>query len=187
MMSSLSDKTSGANPWKGADLWDFSLAIYDIEEVREACLAAQDQLDADVNVLLLCCWLAATGRGAVDAEDFARLSQATSIWHTEVVKPLRAARRRLSKPPGSVSRRDAEAFRDQVANIELKAEHIEQTVLTETIGRAPVVHNLEYWQRDMRQSLATYFTFIGASQTNLTESLITVLSEACRSPAANPE
>lgn len=183
-MSSLSDVTSGANPWEGSDLWDFSLAIYDIEEVREACLAAQDKLDADVNILLLCCWLAATGRGAIEADDFARLSQAASIWHTEVVKPLRAARKRLSKPPASVARREAEAFRDQVASIELEAEHIEQKVLTETINRAPVIHNLEHWQRDMRHSLATYFRFIGAPKSDLTEALIAVLSEACR--AAEP-
>ena len=178
---------SRSNPWEGADLWDFSLAIYDIEEVREACLAAQDQLDADVNILLLCCWLAATGRGAVDADDFARLSQAASIWHTEVVKPLRAARKRLSKPPASVSRRDAEAFRDQVANIELEAEHIQQKVLTETIDRAPVVHNLEHWDSDMRRNLATYLAFIGAPKSDLTETVINILSEACRAAARSSE
>lgn len=168
-----------ANPWEGSDLWDFSLVVYDIEEVRDACLTAQDRLDADVNILLMCCWLAATGRGTLDADDFAQLSQAASIWHTEVVKPLRAARKRLGAPPASISKPVAEVFRDQVAKIELKAEHIEQTVLTETIDRTPVVHTPEHWAHDMRHSLAAYFTFIGAPSSVLTEGLISALCEAC--------
>ena len=38
--------------------WEFSLAFYAPEPVGAACLSLQDRRGADVNILLLCCWLA---------------------------------------------------------------------------------------------------------------------------------
>ncbi len=43
----------------GQDFWDFSLAIYRQPGVPEECLALQERLGADVNLLLLCAYLGA--------------------------------------------------------------------------------------------------------------------------------
>ena len=44
--------------------WDFSLSVYSTEGVPAACLVLQDHHQVDVNVILFCCWLGASGRGA---------------------------------------------------------------------------------------------------------------------------
>jgi uncharacterized protein (TIGR02444 family) len=167
-----------AKGWHGTDLWDFSLAIYGEDGVKDVCLAAQDRLDADVNVLLWCCWLGATGRGAIAGDDLARVSEAVSIWQAEIVKPLRAARRRLGKPPPGVPADVSRALREAIAANELEAEHIEQAILAETVDRAAVIHDGARREGDIRHNLAAYLSFLGAPRSGFTDELCDVLSAA---------
>ena len=45
--------------------WDYSLALYGRPGVEACCLRLQDRLGVDVNLLLLCCWLAARGHDTI--------------------------------------------------------------------------------------------------------------------------
>ena len=160
-------------------LWDFSVIIYGREPVRKICLLFQDSFDADVNLILYCLWLGTTGRGQVDAEDFAVLSEAISVWQNEVIKPLRAARIRLRKPPPAVPARDAKALRERVKDIELSAERIELDLLADSLARSPVAHDQDRRRRDMADSLAAYFDFIGAPASEATIDAIDTLIAEC--------
>ena len=51
--------------------WDFSLRVYGSEGVPEACLVLQERHGIDVNVLLYCFWLGASGRGTLDDGEIA--------------------------------------------------------------------------------------------------------------------
>ena len=42
--------------------WNFSLELYAGDGVAEACLDLQERRGCDVNILLFCCWLGASGR-----------------------------------------------------------------------------------------------------------------------------
>lgn len=105
-------------------LWSFSLSVYAAPSVAAACLDAQDGHDADVNLLLWAAWLAAQGHDLMP-DELAEAQAATAPWRDEVVRPLRAVRRRLKSAPGP----DAESLRRQVKAAELEAERIQQTVL----------------------------------------------------------
>jgi len=167
-------------PWGDTGLWDFSLAVYARPAVAETCLALQDAFGADVNLVLYCCWLGATGRGHLDAEDFARLSEAASVWQREVVTPLRAVRRRLAEPPRRVAHALSAALREAVKAAELDAERIEQTVLAEALERAPVVHDAARRRRDIGHSLARYLAFVGApANEGVAEAVETLIEETC--------
>ena len=48
--------------------WNFSLEIYSGEGVAEACLDLQERRGCDVNILLFCCWLGASGRPTLTAD-----------------------------------------------------------------------------------------------------------------------
>lgn len=110
--------------------WNFSLELYAGEGVSEACLDLQDRRGCDVNVLLFCCWLAASGRPTLTAERLRTVLAASEAWQSDVVKPLRAMRRRLKDRawPGALPE-TVDAVRRRVADSELAAEHAEQLML----------------------------------------------------------
>jgi uncharacterized protein (TIGR02444 family) len=104
------------------DFWRFSLAIYAQDEVAQECLALQDALNVDVNLLLFCAW---TGtRGVVLSKaDIDAASDTVGAWQEKVVRPLRGVRRELRLLGNDQS------FRPKVKEIELDAEQTEQATL----------------------------------------------------------
>lgn len=127
---------AGGDPWPASPLWDYATALYAAPGVAEACLALQDRRGADVNLLLLACWLGATGRepGA------ARLAEARTraeAWQRELVRPLRQARRRLKAELAMMPeplREPLAAARADLAAVELALERGELLLLEEATG-----------------------------------------------------
>jgi uncharacterized protein (TIGR02444 family) len=110
--------------------WNFSLEIYSAEGVAEACLDLQERRGCNVNVLLFCCWLAASGRPTLTADRLRAILKASAPWQDEVVKPLRQVRRLLkSRPWNETLPETVDATRRRVADAELAAEHAEQLKL----------------------------------------------------------
>lgn len=72
--------------------WLFSLAIYGRAGVEDSCLVLQNQFDADVNILLWCCWLAWDHGHIADQDDLNAADKRVENWRNEVLKPLRQAR-----------------------------------------------------------------------------------------------
>lgn len=109
--------------------WSFSLRVYRRPGVAPACLALQDRLGLDVNVLLLCLWAAARG-WRLRPRTMAAAVELSQMWSTTVVRPLRGVRRAL-KPM------DKPGLRALVARVELAAEKLEQAMLHDIAMAAP--------------------------------------------------
>jgi|SRR6185437_619314 len=104
--------------------WRFSLAVYAADGVEDECLALQQELNIDVNLLLFSVWVGAE-RGINITQDDIRSADATvESWRKRVVRPLREVRQALKK-----TRADRDDFRRKVKAIELEAEQIEQAKL----------------------------------------------------------
>lgn len=113
-----------ANPF-----WDFSLAVYGRPGVPACCLALQDRRGVDVNLLLFAAW-AGLGCGIrLSAGELARIDGAVAGWRDEVVRPLRALRRR--------ARTEDDAFYRRMKAAELEAERVQQDRLFATGGFTP--------------------------------------------------
>jgi uncharacterized protein (TIGR02444 family) len=111
-----------------ATLWDFACAVYAAAGVSSACLALQQAVGADVNLLLFAAWIGAS-RGVVLApEQGRRAVSCVAAWHDEIVRPLRAVRVRLKSVP-SPAPSAAESLRAQVKVMELASERIELNLL----------------------------------------------------------
>lgn len=108
---------------------DYSLALYAEPEVENCCLKLQDRLGADVNMLLLCCWLAARGRDSLGEDVIRGILARTAPWRDQVVLPLRAVRRRLKGQPGAPFAGVTAALYKSVLAAELDAEHVVQLVM----------------------------------------------------------
>ncbi len=103
-------------------LWTFSLQVYGEPGVEAILLRLQDDWGADVNLLLACGWLAATGREWSPPLCKTAIGQ-TASWRDACIRPLRQVRRYLK----SVA--DREDFRARVKALELEAERDQQQQL----------------------------------------------------------
>jgi len=105
-------------------LWTFSLVVYAEAGVQEECLALQERLALDVNLLLLCAYAGVRGV-RFSGNDVAAAAGVVAGWHGDVVRPLRTARRALKSIAGDA----AATLRTEVKAAELKSEQIEQAML----------------------------------------------------------
>jgi len=104
--------------------WQFSLSIYGQADVAEECLALQETIGIDVNVLLFCAWLGTRGI-VLGKEDVAATSETVEAWSENIVRPLRGVRQRMK----GLYRNAFAELRERVKTLELEAEQVEQAIL----------------------------------------------------------
>jgi uncharacterized protein (TIGR02444 family) len=122
-------------------LWDFAVAIYGRAGVQDACLALQNRLGADVNMMMFCLWLAACDEAPSDLARF--LGSALKIsrdWQRTLIEPLRSTRLRLKDlaadtAGGAVDAQALLALREQVKKCELEAERLQILALAGLVER----------------------------------------------------
>lgn len=130
MTGSVVAEAVNANP-----LWNFVTWAYKREGVEKACLALQNRLNADVNIVLFCIWLSYRGAGNANLATY--LGTALKIsrdWQRDLVAPLRTARRNLKSLLGASAfaggeQQAAEALRGRIAQCELDMEHLQTLAL----------------------------------------------------------
>ncbi|MGI9258517.1 MAG: TIGR02444 family protein [Gammaproteobacteria bacterium] len=157
------------------DFWSYSLDAYSRPGVATACLALQEDLGLDVNVLLYCCWHGTT-RGLLNDRDFTTLLEFTNRWSSALVKPLRSARSWL-KDDGCdidrIPREDCEALRQRIKEAELASERLQQLAM-ESLSVAPNEDLQPDSAQGALQNIATYLRTLDAS----------VSDESCKNLAA---
>jgi len=110
--------------------WAFSLGLYSKPGVAPALLGLQDRLGLDVNMLLYCCWAGADGQ-RLSREDLKAVEAVADPWQSEVVRPLRALRRRLKGGFGAMPADRVQAYRKRVNELEIEGEHIVQNAMAQ--------------------------------------------------------
>lgn len=116
--------------------WDFSLEVYMAPGVGEACLLLQERHQVDVNLLLFCLWVGASGRGTLGDGGMDAAVSAVRAWHDQVVRPLRAVRTRMKGGMPPASGATVESLRRRIQKIEIDCEHTEQLMLAASAGGA---------------------------------------------------
>ncbi len=106
------------------EFWRFSLAVYKPPDVAAECLALQEAVGLDVNLLLFCTWLGTRGI-VLSRSDIEAASRVVALWHNSVVRPLRGVRRHIKTQYGDA----LEGLRSRIKDDELQAEQIEQAML----------------------------------------------------------
>ncbi len=140
------------------DLWSFALRFYDDAETQEHCLRLQDEFGGDVPVALCLLWHAARGR-VTEADAIRALDAAVAPWREEVVRPLRALRRKLKTEALNPDAAAQEGFRSQVKKVELSAEKVQlKTLEAATLPGRDGVAPAEA----ARETLAAYGTTLPA-------------------------
>lgn len=107
--------------------WTFSCQLY--EQVKEPLLALQNRHHLNVNVLLFCCWIAASNQGVLTKQEMKKITFAIQSWHERIVLPLRELRKRLKDNVLGL----CETIAADALDIEITAEHIEQLLMTDLL------------------------------------------------------
>ena len=130
----------GSDLAEGNPFWEFAICAYRQKGVDKALLALQNRLGVDVNMILLCAWLAY--RGSNDNLLTQHLNDAVKLshkWQLNLVQPIRACREHLKviiNEGGLVSRNREVviALRERIKGNELDLEALEILSLYELIG-----------------------------------------------------
>jgi uncharacterized protein (TIGR02444 family) len=137
------------------EFWAFSLDVYARPGVAAACLRLQDELELDVNLVLLCCWLARSGRGRLNEDDLAAAEARAAPWRREIVEPLRAVRRALKTMVDAASA----SLYAEIKHLELRAEREEQgRLLAGSLGCRSAARTVE---EDLAANLRLYLACHG--------------------------
>lgn len=107
--------------------WRFSLDVYASPGVADRCLALQDRLGLDVNLLLFCCFCAVRER-VIDGQDARALDRAVASWRSRVIRPLRGVRRASKAAESGGVAGGADVVKALLA-VELETERVEQRIL----------------------------------------------------------
>jgi uncharacterized protein (TIGR02444 family) len=160
--------------------WEFSLRTYGRSGVGTACLGLQDQVGADVNMLLFCCWVAVAGAVRLGDDSIRQALAASESWRTEVVHPLRALRRRLKEGFDGVADEQSQALRRAIQAVEIDAEHVEQLLLAASIPvKLQVVSREADRAAEAADNLIRYLTALGADMGNTQYEQLVVILAAC--------
>jgi len=142
------------------EFWRWSLAVYDRPGLSDRLIALQDEFGLDVNLILWACW-SGLYVGAMPELALRKAGDVSQRWSSDVVAPLRKARRALKFPPRQVSPEAAEALRARVQKSELEAERVQQAMLEE-IARAQTPS--DPGAKSARQNLAGYARLCAVAQ-----------------------
>lgn len=108
--------------------WDYAVDLYGRPGVAAACLNLQDRHGVDVNLLLFAVWAGAAQGVQLDGDQLNAAEQAVAAWRDEVIRPLRAVRRRVRWDGAA-----AAPLREVIGTAELMAERIAQDRLIRAV------------------------------------------------------
>lgn len=120
----------------GNPFWDFTLSLYGRPGVAPALIGLQDRRGLDVNMLLFCCWAGTAGR-VLSEVDLTAVETVAEPWQAEVVRPLRALRRRLKGGFGSFPPDQVETYRKRLNALEIDGERLAQDRMAASLGPPP--------------------------------------------------
>jgi uncharacterized protein (TIGR02444 family) len=103
----------------------FALELYACDGVSPACLHLQDRFDLDVNLVLFAAYVGAVQRQSMTPAGLEVAKRGVEDWHREVVRSLRAVRRRLKTGPTPAPNDETTRLRRKVQQAEIDAEMIE--------------------------------------------------------------
>jgi uncharacterized protein (TIGR02444 family) len=170
-----------------SQLWDFVTKLYSAASVEEACLSLQDRRGLDVNLVLFCIWVAASGRGTLTDAEMTAGIEASVVWQSQVVAPLRHVRRYLKGPIAPADGRLGAELARYISESELYSEHMEVQILSEIVVR-PATGSFDMQERgqEAARNLEAYVNRMIEDVDNEDRSaLLAIWQESF--PSANPK
>lgn len=155
------------------DFWTFSLRVWRMPGLEEACLDLQDKFKADINIVLFCLYTAEWDV-LLDGSTIKNLDAETLNWRQQIILPLRRIRKAIR--PGKDQ--NPELYKN-IQAAELSAEEWAQKQMDQNVSK--------YAKRDLgekvghiaAQSLKNYLIDFLENDSSVMEKYIDVLISIC--------
>ncbi len=160
-----------------SELWRYSTQIYQITDVENSCLQLQNQFDADVNILLYCCW-AGEKKIPLSSEELSTMQATTAPWQN-ILKPLRDARQMMKQHVIPIPADQRQQTVNNMSELELNAEHMEQLALEACVDITAKTPSAELSSTECcAQNLFTYLQMLNAVNaiSDITEQVTALLN-----------
>jgi uncharacterized protein (TIGR02444 family) len=162
--------------------WDYSYALHESKGIGPACIELQDRHGLDVNLILYCSWVAASGRGALDAVALRRAAGTVREWQKRVSSVIRDVRRLLKTDALGVPDELVEEFRKKLLDVEIESERISLDVLL-TVAPVPDGARDDAARRGMvRDNIEGYFKLAGIVPDERDRAAIALIADAALAP-----
>jgi len=162
------------------DFWNYSLKLYGVAAVADACLSLQDRAQADVNILLFCCWQGSLGH-ALTTRSLRQAIESVAVWQRQVILPLRRVRRVVKAEIAAIPLHRQQQLRRRVAAAELDAEYLEQLMLAQCVADIPRAVAKDTPAAVIAGNLRRYVGLLNLPSEPSMQSQLGVLRTACRS------
>jgi uncharacterized protein (TIGR02444 family) len=126
-----------ASPELDNAFWRFAVSFYARNGVSPACLALQETLGVDVNILLFAIYAQIERGVALSAHDLAAADARVRDWRSDILQPLRRIRTRMKSGPFPAPSPTTENLRNRIKAAELQAEQIEIALLADWLDHHP--------------------------------------------------
>jgi len=110
-----------------SNLWTHTSQLWTLPEVESICLELQSMYDADVNMLLYCCWIGNKSL-SMNEDDMQTLLDTVTPWQT-MIKPLRDSRKMMQQQLIAMPSHLVDKTINNMNQMELNAEHMTQLAL----------------------------------------------------------
>ena len=114
-----------------SEFWNYSTQIWALSQVESICLDLQNNYDANVNMLLYCCWLGDKNLSFND-DDLQTLLDTIQPWQI-MIKPLRDSRKMMKQHIIAMPADMIEQTIENISEMELNAEHMSQLALEKAL------------------------------------------------------
>ncbi len=160
------------------DFWSFSVTLYSKHGVADSCLALQNEHGLDVNLMLFCIWHGKY-HGELSSSQLDELLDFSLLWATNVVKPLRQARRwiKQNRDDCEIPAERLESFRERVKKLELEAEQLQQNRLQQLAHAGSERHDDGNTVASER-NLDRYLQCLGVEKTESVVRLLGVITDS---------
>lgn len=114
-----------------SEFWNYSTQIWTLPEVESICLEMQNNFDANVNILLYCCWVG-DKKLTLSDDDLQMLLDTIQPWQT-MIKPLRDSRKMMQQHLIAMPSELIEQTICNMNEMELNAEHMAQLAMEKVL------------------------------------------------------
>jgi uncharacterized protein (TIGR02444 family) len=180
-----SAQASASAPELDNALWRFVLPFYSRDGVSAACLALQEKLGVDVNILLFAIFAQVERGILLERNDLAAVDALVRDWRNDVIQLLRRVRTRMKSGPSPAPSPITEALRNRIKAAELEAEKIEIAMLADWLDRQ--LHRPGHRTADTRSvplMVARYFLNTDDAFAPEVDAALDTLSQAMRDVSA---
>ena len=166
--------------------WNFSLQFYGRKGVSDILLWFQEECQADINLMLYCCWAGVSQKPKLTAADIVFLRQIVDRWQSEVVQPIRSLRQTLKTDYCGAPAVGVAGVRSGLQQAELEAERLQQDMLHTSAPRE--IHGTPDESEGRQQTISNlvlYLTQARGQPDSVRMAQITALVDALFDPLSN--